>query len=79
MAPKLYKIRQISTGKFLSLGYNRKSSWRNWPTSVMEHNSYPYVTKGLNCISPADLEVVEYELKETNTYTLSKELKTTVK
>jgi len=35
---KLYKIRHKPTGKFVSLGYNSKSTWRIYPSEAISYS-----------------------------------------
>ena len=38
---KVYRIREVSTGKYLTLGYKRRSSWNVFPGAIIKE--YPYI------------------------------------
>jgi len=63
MKKKLYKIRNKTTGKFVTAGYTGRSSWLVYPSAVIECNSLDFEPKD-------NFEVVVYEYVATHTLPL---------
>lgn len=57
----MYRIREKSTGKFISMGYKPKSRWIYFPTQAIETLKRIYGNVDL-------YEVVKYKEVEVNTF-----------
>lgn len=57
---KVYKIRDKTTGKFVTLGYNRKQSWLTYPQQAIDNNPHQLTPK-------ENYEVVVFTFVESHT------------
>ena len=55
---KVYRIKNVKTDKYVSVGYNQKSSWKTFPSEAIKINSDTF-----NQAEFDDFEVEVYELK----------------
>lgn len=62
---KSYRIREVDTGEYISVGYNRKSSWNAFPSEAISNHSYLTST-------PGRFVVDVFELVYTDTLDLDK-------
>jgi hypothetical protein len=64
---KLYRVRNKKTGKFIALGYERKTSWLVFPSEVIKNNRHFSFPDG-----EENYEVVMFEMQPTKKFTLDK-------
>lgn len=63
MTPKkIYKIRDLRTNKYISLGYKNRSTWSIFPSAVIESSNYK-LGDGKNFV----VDIFETKLAETVT------------
>ena len=64
MAKRAYKIRDLRTGKHISIGYRSKSTWNSFPSQVILNNTH-VIPKGSK-----DFVVDVFELIQIDTVSL---------
>lgn len=70
LSNKVYRIKDLRTDTFVSLGYNGKTSWLSFPSTVIKQSK-----DIINDKNKHHFEVLVFELVPTKRFTIDKEEK----